>query len=66
MKHSTSDKARVIENIEKNSGLDLRNYREWLKIKAELEAAGINTGRKEPEPQKPRRRQPIPFSALGL
>ena len=66
MEHTKSDKERVVENIEKNSGLDLRNYYKWLKVKAELEAAGIKTGYKEPEPQKRRRRQPIPLHALGI
>ena len=65
MKNTTSDKARVIQNIEKTSGLDLRNYREWLQKKSELEAAGIYTG-PAPEPRKPKRQQSIPFSALGL
>ena len=66
MEHTKSDKERVVENIEKNSGLDLRNYYKWLKIKAELEAAGINTGPKEPEPQKKSRLQPVLLDALGI
>ena len=67
MKHTTSDKAQVVKDIEKNSGLDLRNYHEWLRIKAELEAVGFKmTPAIKPESRKPRRRQPVPLSALGI
>ncbi len=67
MKHTTSDKAQVVKDIGKNSGLDLRSYHEWLRIKAELEAAGFKfTPAIKPVTRKWRRLRPIPLSALGI
>ncbi len=55
------------EIIAQNPGMNLQQFRQWEKKKAELEAAGIYPGGSNKAPEsKSRWQQRVPFSLLGL